>query len=167
MAYELNVPHIHQDEPTNCWYAAACMLAFYRSPGPRLGLPQVSHGNVSALGPSKFAELAMSEGLQAVSNAGRVWTLAEIESALRKYGPLWCAGKWQKINHVIVITGVGTYTKNRLHSVLKINDPAYPAPREGAIDWFNNNLSKNIAHPMLYKLSATPAPGGPIIGQHR
>ena len=37
--YVLNVPIVHQTTPYSCWYAAACMVAYYRVAGPRLGVP--------------------------------------------------------------------------------------------------------------------------------
>ena len=53
MGYCLNVPFVTQlgigahapgggiDDPTGCWYASACMVAFSFEAGPRLGVPSL------------------------------------------------------------------------------------------------------------------------------
>src|SRR5439155_19894244 len=39
MAFKMTVPLVVQQASMECWYASACMVAYYRRPGPRLGLP--------------------------------------------------------------------------------------------------------------------------------
>src|SRR5215217_3459658 len=45
MAIKLQVPLVKQHASMECWYAAACMVAYFRRPGPRLGLPKKWEAN--------------------------------------------------------------------------------------------------------------------------
>src|SRR4051812_41484274 len=145
MSIQLAVPLVRQSHPYECWYASACMLAYYRRPGPRLGDPSVWGLNRGMI-PSEFVNLAKNEGLKPVPNANRDWSLQDLEGALQLFGPLWCAGQWQGVGHIIVVTGVD----EKRSSPISINDPAYATPKQGDLDWFNAKLDKFLATPMLY-----------------
>lgn len=155
----LTVPLIRQDTKDNCWYASACMLAYYRSPGPRPGVPDRTGGNRTRLNGADFVRLGASEGLKALPDAKRTWTPADFGSALTAHGPLWCAGRWHGEPHVVVVTGVwtykhgtrtnGTFTSTE-HEVVMVNDPAKAAARKVPIADFNAKLSRNEETPILW-----------------
>lgn len=110
MAIKLNVPFVTQlgigghvtgavprDDPTGCWYASACMVAYYFEAGPRLGLPALFNKNLRggkighrAIQANEQADLAKNEGLEPVVYCGQVhdYTLEELEGLLGSKGPI-------------------------------------------------------------------------------
>jgi hypothetical protein len=103
-----------------CWYASACMVAYYHEVGPRPGLPDVWASDL-ALDSEKICELAKAEGLKAVPRPegeldGEAWI-----KLLKAYGPIWAAGKFGQFGggHAIVITGV-------VEGMVVYNDPWEP-----------------------------------------
>src|SRR5262245_43320752 len=109
MAVHLRVPLVRQDQRMECWYASACMVAYYFAAGPRLGLPGRWKEN-KGLNPTfgEFIALARAEELTPVIAPNRTWTEAALERLLRDFGPIWCAGYWYGPGHVVVLTGVDT-----------------------------------------------------------
>src|SRR4051794_38599227 len=104
MAVILNVPLVSQIASDECWYASACMVAYFRRPGPRLGLPNEWRTNKGIV-PNNFPALAQSEGLLVYNIPVHVLSNVQLENALRHYGPLWSAGQWDGVGHVVVLTG--------------------------------------------------------------
>jgi hypothetical protein len=142
MGIKLNVPLVKQIVSMECWYASACMVAYYRAPGPRLGLPKKWLAN-KGISPSDFIDLAKNEGLKPIKLPTPKWTPKNAEANLSTHGALWCAGYWYGVPHVIVLTGVEG-------STLYINDPDGPARREETVDWFNAKLAWNVANCVMY-----------------
>jgi ABC-type bacteriocin/lantibiotic exporter with double-glycine peptidase domain len=144
VAIQLDVPLVAQHRPYECWYAAACMVAYFHFPGPRLGVPKVwARSETSGIFEHEFSELAQNEGLKPVSLSA-VSTSASIEHLLRTYGPIWSAGKWFGGGHVIVLTGVNGRD-------VHFNDPDGGRKNTGTIDWFNAKLAKSVPGCLLYK----------------
>lgn len=143
MPIRLTVPLVRQDQSMECWYASACMVAYYFAPGPRLGLPRLWQAN-RGLNPTlgDFMALARAEHLMPVLAANRTWTETALERLLRHFGPLWCAGYWFGLGHVVVLTGVDS-------GMVFINDPDGPAAKQGTIQWFNQKLAKTFSDCML------------------
>jgi hypothetical protein len=107
-----------------CWYAAACMVAYYHEAGPRFGLPDVWAKDLG-LDFREISSLAKEEGLQTVPRPqgdlnGDAWI-----SLLKKHGPIWAAGKFGAGGalHAIVITGVRD-------GIVLYNDPWEPAAKQ-------------------------------------
>lgn len=152
MAIQLAVPVVAQNRPFECWYAAACMVAYYFYPGPRLGVPTVwERSDQSGISPREFVQLAENEGLRMVMLPPVAWTAADLERLLRVCGPIWCAGYWYGSGHVIVLTGVDDAN-------VHFNDPSGGRKRSGSIEWFNARLARAVRGCMLYK--ARMADGG-------
>ncbi len=139
MAVKLNVPFVTQlrigahvpgatprDDPTGCWYASACMVAYYFEQGPRLGLPELfkrplndglmghyatGSAQANALSKNHHALLAKRENLEPVPHCATAhqYKLDELEDLLRKRGPIflyWMKGHGgQKYGHASVIIG--------------------------------------------------------------
>lgn len=95
-----------RNDPTGCWYASACMVAYYFEAGPRLGVPelykrslggtQLGHyatGSAEAnqLSPHHHDLLAQRERLEPVAHCAEAhaYTLAELEELLRTRGPIF------------------------------------------------------------------------------
>ena len=135
MTIKLNVPLVLQEQTNECWYASMCMVAYYRAPGPRLGLPQKWTAN-KGIKVDDFIKLAQTEGMKSVFTPAGILTPAHLETFLKNYGPLLCAGVWDGVRHIVVVTGVEG------NNVL-INDPS-PARRKRTetIQWFNQKLSR-------------------------
>jgi len=127
-----------------CWYASACMVAYYRAPGPRLGLPDRWIPN-EGLPVDECVRLAKAEHLLVVPMSTLHWTAGGLFSLLQTYGPIWCAGFWYGFGHVVVLTGISD-------STVSINDPDGPARKTGTLDWFNDKLAWQVPGCMLYKL---------------
>lgn len=139
----LDVPLVKQDRSMECWYASACMVCYYREAGPRLGLPKKWEAN-QGIDPEDFVALAKTEGMKPYPLPISQWTSASLCDALRFAGPLWCAGYWFGVPHIVVLTGVDGNT-------IYINDPDGPTKRTNTVDWFNTKLAFDVKDPVLYK----------------
>lgn len=146
MAVRLTVPLVGQRLSMSCWYASVCMVAYYRAPGPRLGLPEKWVLN-QGITQSSFAQLAANEGLKGVLNPAGDLTSQQLEVLLRNHGPIWCAGHWYGFGHVVVLTGVDGDT-------VFINDPDGPRAKTGTRSWFNEKLGKGIWNPCMMYMPA-------------
>ena len=142
MTFKMIVPKVAQDKTMSCWYAAACMVAFYREQGPRLGIPDVYMANTGVTA-AQMRLLAKNEGLKDAALPVPC-TAEQIESALRQYGPLWIDGDWFGAAHIIVITGVDTVSREVI-----FNDPDGGIEKTGSVTWFNS--VRYIANPPLYQ----------------
>ena len=103
----LDVPFVTQlgiggvrDDPLGCWYAAACMVAYYFEAGPRLGIPAKFNREFTASDGSKYIghsaasfddykTLMKNEHLENVDKPdGKIWSGDLLAALLRMYGPL-------------------------------------------------------------------------------
>ena len=123
MSIQLTVPLVLQQASNECWYASACMVA-------------------KASG-EDFVQLAQSEGLKPILAPAAQLTAQQLEVLLRNDGPLWCAGLWDGVGHVVVLTGVDGQTTY-------INDPN-PAKgkRVETVAWFNAKLAR-VPNSLMY-----------------
>jgi Papain-like cysteine protease AvrRpt2 len=124
-----------------CWYAAACMVAYYYEHGPRYGLPKVWHANTS-LFPQDFGALAKIEGLKAITKPITGLTSDALIQLLKAHGPLWAAGRYGGggSGHAIVITGVKD-------EAVFYNDPWEPMAKTSTCEWIDSNLM--VSHQAL------------------
>lgn len=126
-----------------CWYASACMVAYYFEAGPRLGLPDKWTANKGISIPD-FISLGQAEHLQGMNVPTGPLTAQQLEVFLKNNGPLWCAGYWDGLPHIVVLTGIDG-------STVYINDPN---PARGArvetLDWFNQKLAR-VANCLMYR----------------
>ncbi|MBT0956686.1 hypothetical protein IV417_04760 [Alphaproteobacteria bacterium KMM 3653] len=127
----------------SCWYASACMVAYYRSPGPRQGLPAKWAAN-TGITLADFSSLAAAEGLKSLLTPAADLTENQLETILANNGPIWSAGFWDGVGHIVVLTGVD---KGRVF----INDPSPTVgAREESLAWYNAKLAKPGANVMMY-----------------
>jgi ABC-type bacteriocin/lantibiotic exporter with double-glycine peptidase domain len=135
MAVKLNVPMVTQRLAMECWYAAVCMLGYFRVAGPRLGLPDKWIPN-QGIGLADFVRLAQAEGLKATLTPAGDLTAQQLEVLLRNNGPIWCAGRWDGAPHIVVLTGVDGQN-------VYINDPnPTKRARVETLAWFNTKLDR-------------------------
>ncbi|MEO0822070.1 MAG: papain-like cysteine protease family protein [Pseudomonadota bacterium] len=143
MGVKLDVPMVTQQRNMSCWYASACMVAYYHIIGPREGLPEKWKQNNGITVP-EFINLAKAEGLQSIKTPKDKLTDSQLEVFLRNYGPFWCAGYWDGVPHIVVLTGVEA-------GKVYINDPA-PSKKQRVetIGWFNQKLAREYDNVMMY-----------------
>lgn len=89
----------HLDDPTGCWYATACMIAYSFEQGPRQGVPQLySRPLPQADGTTRIGHWTISKGwlptlMQnenlAELDGGLPATAEDLEIALLTWGPLF------------------------------------------------------------------------------
>lgn len=135
MSVYLDVPYVSQlpyrgssvNDPTGCWYASCCMIAYHFEAGPRQGVPELyeSSGHLPIGGSAATDALkkkginttsggeeimAKREGLEPVPNLATDRSIAELEMLLRGHGPIYFA--WTKTHggnsygHISVLIGV-------------------------------------------------------------
>jgi ABC-type bacteriocin/lantibiotic exporter with double-glycine peptidase domain len=143
MGVKLDVPLVTQKRQMSCWYASVCMVAYYRSPGPRLGLPEKWNANCG-INLNDFIRLAQAEGLKSIRSPASDLTENQLETFLRNDGPIWCAGRWDGVPHIVVLTGVEGGN-------VYINDPS-PTKRKRTetLAWFNQKLDNHVPNCMMY-----------------
>ncbi len=119
------------------------MLYAYRNNASIHPLPKTWDGN-QGIQPSQFIELAKTLGLRTLPKVNQSYGWKFLEDALTSYGPIWAAGQWNGLNHIIVITGVDAGGR------LFVNDPAFPSTVIRNMGWFNERIDKNVDVPMMY-----------------
>jgi len=145
----MEVPLVPQACNSSCWYAAACMVSYYRESGPRLGLPKVWQEN-KGISLAQESALAINEGLSAYPlPVSKKFSEANLYAALKQAGPLWAGGDWDGDGmHVIVLTGIegGKVYYNDPWPVEKgIKDDSRP------IAWFSKWLDWTDNNAVLYR----------------
>lgn len=145
MSKRLNVPLVAQQSSYTCWQAAAQMLWWYSQGITRRQGPMYSLNQEKAISPAQFVMLAERVGLKKIK-IGKfdALTAQDLEGYLTKYGPIWCAGFWFGVGHIIVLTGV---ENNNIY----FNDPDGGVKKMRTVAWFNSKLSKNVDGCMMYK----------------
>jgi Papain-like cysteine protease AvrRpt2 len=137
-----DVPLIVQEKPMACWHASARMLFAYKHQcaDPMDREYMIDKGITAA----QFVTLAKEAGLRTIPKVNQSYGWAFVEELLKAYGPIWAAGDWNGVPHIVVITGVDSAGK------LSVNDPAYPVPQFRDMGWFNKHIDKSVDIPMMY-----------------
>src|ERR1035438_9190398 len=147
------VPLVAQSTSNTCWYASACMVAYFFEAGPRLGIPEYLAKN-KAVTPHEFITLAKNEGLE-TCNTATIWTEDKLSGLLSKSGPVWCAGYWYGPGHVIALYGASG-------GHVFFNDPNGGISKKETISWFNKKLAKSVQGCMMIRrttMSFRPSTG--------
>lgn len=141
----LPVPHFRGTKANSCWHDAARMIFQYRKGGDANPIAPVWAAD-TGLSPNDFAKLSKELGLKPISVPPESLTLEFLAEALRKYGPLWAAGKWNGAEHVVVITGLDG------NGNVYVNDPSRPSPRVEPFEWFDSRLYRTpeLDNSLLY-----------------
>jgi cysteine protease avirulence protein AvrRpt2 len=139
----LSVDHIQQEQQNSCWHASARMLYGYKQMACINPLPDRYEAD-NGIGAEEFINLAADVGLETLPRVNQCYGWQFLEDALERYGPIWAAGQWNGVNHIVVITGVEN------NGTVYVNDPAFPLPVTRDIGWFNDRIDKSVAIPMMY-----------------
>ena len=143
--YRLEVPVVAQPSSDTCWHAAAEMLWLY-SQGltGKLGPMNTLRAKYEANQPiNTWAALAMQVGLMDVGH-DKDYTSDDIMNLLKTHGPLWVAGEWYGVGHIIVVTGVDGET-------ILLNDPDRGVKKTGLLTWFNTKRYRKWPAAVLAK----------------
>ena len=146
--YKLSVPLEKQQKNSTCWHASALMIWRYSQQVSGRAGPMNTLSNKwtinETITPQEFINLAKKVGLTTVPNVQNNFTASILETLLKSWGPLWCAGQWYGVGHIIVLTGVGD-------GLVYLNDPDGGKPKTGSIKWFNEKLDSHIVGCLMAK----------------
>lgn len=129
-----------------CWYWSACMVSYYFSKGPRMGIPKLWYKD-RGISVKAIDELADIEGLSVLERPESEVRSDFLLRSLQKHGPIWAAGYYLEDNpkeaHAIVLTGV---KGNDIY----YNDPWEPESKVKSVNWFDSRLL-NFPNVLLVK----------------
>jgi hypothetical protein len=146
---KLSVPLEAQEKANCCWHTSAYMIWLYwqqngKGAGPMNTVASsYAVADTKGIGPQVFITLAQTVGLKALPVKNQ-HSEDDLFGYLRDGGPVWCAGFWFGVGHIIVLTGVGG-------GKVFFNDPDQGVKKEGTIDWFNKKLSSQLPGCLMVK----------------
>jgi Papain-like cysteine protease AvrRpt2 len=138
----LQVPLAAQEKDNCCWHTAAYMIWLYwrehtgRSGPMNTLLADYDVADTTPLSATMFATLAKTVGLQELPLKNQHLEL-DLYGYLTNHGPVWAAGHWFGLGHVIVLTGID---KGKFF----FNDPDRGVAKEATVKWFNEKLASQI-----------------------
>ena len=148
-AINLDVPLIAQEKANCCWHTSAYMIWLYwqrngKGAGPMNTVASSYEvADTYGIGPETFITLANKIGLYRLP-VKNYHSEADLCSYLKDRGPVWSAGFWFGVGHIIVLTGVG---KDKVY----FNDPDQGVKKEGTVKWFNEKLSSQLPGCLMVK----------------
>lgn len=137
-----NVPLITQEQSMSCWHASARMVWAYKNYQCVHPLPNLYQSN-SGASPADFIRLAKELGLETVQIINQSYSWQKLAELLRRHGPLWVAGYWYGVPHIMVLTGAEP------NGTIYFNDPA-GAYRTHDINFFNQKIASGVNNPIMY-----------------
>lgn len=146
---KLDVPLIAQEKSNCCWHTAANMIWQYwqrngKGAGPMNTVaPKYEMADHTGLYPSEFITLAEKVGLYKLPVKNQ-HSEEDLFAYLRAGGPVWSAGYWFGVGHIIVLTGVGA-------GKVYFNDPDQGVKKEGTVKWFNEKLAGQLQGCLMVK----------------
>jgi hypothetical protein len=146
---KLDVPVLAQEKANCCWHTSANMIWLYsqsqtKRQGPMFTIPdKYAQADTVGLFPQEFITLAKNVGLKALPIKNQ-HTEADLAKHLKDGGPVWCAGYWFGVGHIIVLTGVDG-------GKVFFNDPDQGKKKEGTLNWFNSKLAGQLPGCMMVK----------------
>lgn len=145
----LDVPLVAQEKANCCWHTSAYMIWLYwqrngKGAGP-MNTIQKSYqvADTKGIGPPLFITLAQKVGLYALPVKNQ-HSEKDLSNYLRIAGPVWSAGFWFGVGHIIVLSGT---EKGKVY----FNDPAGAVKKEGTVKWFNEKLSSQLPGCLMVK----------------
>lgn len=145
----LDVPVYAQERANCCWNTSAYMIWIYwQQQSGRQGpmntvVPAYNRSDTSGITPQEFITLAQNVGLRALPLRNS-HSSDNLHGYLANQGPLWCAGYWFGVGHIIVLTGVDG-------GKIYFNDPDGGVKKQGTVNWFNTQLARMIPGCLMYK----------------
>ena len=147
-------PNNPQNDRTGCWYASACMVAYFFEAGPRLGMPEkysAKSGGHAPMMSEEYPTLMKNENLALIPlPESKRWRSHRLADLLRRNGPLsfgWnkkspISGKFY--GHRSVLIG---YMKRERKAVF--HDPENGPNTRISIDTLNERFRWNNPYAML------------------
>ncbi len=146
---QLDVPLEAQEKSSCCWHTSAHMIWLYwqqngKGAGP-MNTVAAKYDVADKVGlyPAEFITLAEKVGLYKLPVKNQ-HTEEDLHNYLTAGGPVWCAGYWFGVGHIIVLTGVG---KGNVY----FNDPDKGVKKEGTVKWFNEKLASQLPGCLMVK----------------
>lgn len=132
---KLDVPVIAQTSSDTCWHASALMVWYYsqNQTGRQGPMNTLADSWVKNKPITDWPGLARVVGLKDVSTVKKQYTSDDLFNLLTAHGPLWSAGNWFGVGHIIVLTGVDGET-------IYFNDPDGGKKKTALVSWFNTKL---------------------------
>ena len=146
---KLDVPVVAQEKANCCWHTSAYMIWLYwqqhgKGAGPMNTVaPKYDVADTTGLYPAEFITLAQKVGLNKLPLKLQ-HTEDDLYSYLSTSGPIWAAGYWFGVGHIIVVTGVD---KGEMH----FNDPDQGVKKKGTVKWFNEKLASQLPGCLMVK----------------
>lgn len=146
---KLNVPLYAQQKDNSCWHASAYMIWLYwqqngKGAGPMNTIASAYEvADTQGIGPGQFITLANKVGLYKLPVKNH-HSEEDLFKYLRDGGPVWCAGYWFGVGHIIVLTGVGA-------DKVYFNDPDQGVKKEATVKWFNEKLASQLPGCLMVK----------------
>ena len=144
---KMDVPTLAQELSDCCWHTSAMMIWQYWQrqhgrAGPMNTVAPVYAANtgISAQG---FITLAKTVGLVALPNQN-TFSNEDLFKLLRANGPIWSAGHWYGVGHIIVLTGVDGGS-------VFFNDPDGGVKKTETLEWFNKKLANGLPGCLMAK----------------
>lgn len=145
----LDVPLEAQEKANCCWHTSAYMIWLYwqrngKGAGPMNTVASsYAVADTKGISPAQFITVAQQVGLYKLPVKNQ-HTSSDLFNYLTAGGPVWCAGFWFGVGHIIVLTG----TKDEK---VYFNDPAGGVKKEGSVKWFNEKLSAKLPGCLMVK----------------
>jgi hypothetical protein len=145
----LDVPVLAQEKANCCWHTSANMIWLYwqgqtQRQGPMYTVPsKYDQADTVGLYPAEFITLAKNVGLKGLP-VKNLHSETDLHGYLTRNGPLWCAGYWFGVGHIIVLTGVDGWK-------IYFNDPDGGKKKTGTVEWFNNKLASQLPGCLMSK----------------
>ncbi len=98
--------------------------------------------DTTGLFPAEFVTLAEKVGLYKLPK--NFHSGEDLVKYLRDGGPVWCAGYWFGVGHIIVLTGVSG-------GKIDFNDPDGGKKKEKTVAWFNEKLASQLQGCLMVK----------------
>jgi hypothetical protein len=99
--------------------------------------------DTTGIGPAQFITLAQNVGLDALPVKNQ-HSEQDLLDYLKNSGPVWSAGYWFGVGHVIVLTGAD-------QGKVYFNDPDRGIAKEGTVKWFNEKLATQFPGCLMVK----------------
>lgn len=146
---KFDVPLVAQEKANCCWHTSAYMIWLYwqrngKGAGPMNTIASsYAAADTDGIGPQQFITLAKTIGLKALPVKNE-HSEADLYNYLKSGGPVWSAGFWFGVGHIIVLTGAGK-------GKVCFNDPDGGVAKEASVKWFNEKLSSQLSGCLMIK----------------
>jgi hypothetical protein len=130
MGLYLDVPYVSQlnygggmNDYTGCWYCSACMLGYYFEAGPRLGVPEIHTGSLTAEQRAALASVLGTTSGHAATGSAQSAAMMAVAGGGRSEHDLLAAR--EGLVPVADCAAAHTYTPAELEATLRAYGPVF------------------------------------------